>query len=141
MKFWFPDTPSIIWSSLCLIIMFLLNILSVKGFGEAEYWFSIIKVVTVIVFIITGIAMIFGILGGRPIGFTNFTIEDAPFNGGFFTILGVFMAAGFSFQGTELLGTAAGGRKIRKKIFQKRLNKFFGVFFYSIFWLFLSLDY
>ena len=47
--------------------------------------------------------MIFGIMGGESIGFTNFTIEDAPFNGGFFAILGVFMAAGFSFQGTEFL--------------------------------------
>ena len=125
MKFWFPDAPSIIWSSICLVIMFLFNYLSVKGFGEAEYWFSLIKVVTVIVFIITGIAMIFGILGGEPIGFTNFTIEDAPFNGGFFTILGVFMAAGFSFQGTELLGTAAGESEDPEKNIPKAIKQVF----------------
>jgi lysine-specific permease len=88
--------------------MFLLNYLSVKGFGEAEYWFSFIKVATVIVFIIVGLLMIVGILGGQVIGLKNFTISDAPFHGGFFTMLGVFMAAGFSFQGTELLGVAAG---------------------------------
>ncbi|CRK83683.1 amino acid permease [Neobacillus massiliamazoniensis] len=108
MKFWFPHTPSIIWSALFLVIMFLLNYLSVKGFGEAEYWFSLIKVVTVIIFIITGTLMIFGILGGQFIGFKNFTIGDAPFHGGFMSMLGIFMAAGFSFQGTELLGVAAG---------------------------------
>jgi lysine-specific permease len=108
MKFWFPDTPSYIWSAICLIIMFLINYLSVKGFGEAEFWFSLIKVVTVIVFVITGFLMIFGIMGGKPVGLKNLTIGDAPFHGGFMALLGIFMAAGFSFQGTELLGVAAG---------------------------------
>lgn len=108
MKFWFPHTPSILWSAVFLVIMFLLNYLSVKGFGEAEYWFSLVKVVTVIIFIITGSLMIFGIMGGHVIGFKNFTIGDAPFHGGFMSMLGIFMAAGFSFQGTELLGVAAG---------------------------------
>nr|WP_156793230.1 amino acid permease [Fictibacillus macauensis] len=109
MKFWFPNTPSFIWSALFLAIMFFLNYLSVKGFGEAEYWFSLIKVVTVIVFLVLGTLMIIGILGDQaPVGFKNFTIGDAPFHGGFFATLGVFMAAGFSFQGTELLGVAAG---------------------------------
>ncbi|MED1203859.1 amino acid permease [Heyndrickxia acidicola] len=108
MKFWFPDTPSYIWSAICLIIMFLINYLSVKGFGEAEFWFSLIKVVTVIIFVITGFLMIFGIMGGKPVGLKNLTIGDAPFHGGFMALLGIFMAAGFSFQGTELLGVAAG---------------------------------
>ncbi|AEP00178.1 MULTISPECIES: amino acid permease [Heyndrickxia] len=108
MKFWFPHTPSIVWSAACLLIMFLLNYLSVKGFGEAEYWFAIIKVVTVIAFIIVGALMIFGIMGGKAIGFHNLTIADGPVHGGFLAVLGIFMAAGFSFQGTELLGVAAG---------------------------------
>ena len=65
MKFWFPDTPSLIWSGLCLAIIFLLNYLSVKGFGESEYWFALIKVVTIIIFLIVGFMMIFGIMGGE----------------------------------------------------------------------------
>ncbi|WP_066368718.1 amino acid permease [Neobacillus fumarioli] len=108
MKFWFPHSSSLLWSGLFLVIMFLLNYLSVKGFGEAEYWFSLIKVVTVIIFIIAGVLMILGIMGGHTIGFKNFSIGDAPFHGGFMAMLGIFMAAGFSFQGTELLGVAAG---------------------------------
>ncbi len=108
MKFWFPHTPSFIWSGIFLVIMFLLNYLSVRGFGEAEYWFSLIKVITVIIFIIAGSLMIFGIMGDHTIGFENFTAGDAPFHGGFMSMLGIFMAAGFSFQGTELLGVAAG---------------------------------
>ena len=125
MKFWFPDTPSIIWSSICLAIMFLINYLSVKGFGETEYWFSLIKVVTVIIFIVTGFLMIIGIMGDKAVGFSNFTIGDAPFNGGFLAILGVFMAAGFSFQGTELLGVAAGESENPEKNIPKAVKQIF----------------
>lgn len=125
MKFWFPDSPSLLWSAVALVIMFLFNYMSVKGFGEAEYWFALIKVITVIIFLITGILIIFGIMGGETIGFSNFTIDDAPFNGGFFTILGIFMVAGFSFQGTELLGIAAGESENPEKTIPKAINSVF----------------
>lgn len=121
MKFWFPNSPSFIWSAIFLALIFLINYLSVQGFGETEYWFSLIKVVTVIVFIITGTLMIFGIMGDHAVGLKNFTIGDAPFNGGFMGLLAIFIAAGFSFQGTELLGVAAGetedpGKSIPKAV-------------------------
>ncbi|MGC4377500.1 amino acid permease [Fictibacillus sp. Mic-4] len=108
MKFWFPHSPSFLWSSLFLVVLFLLNYLSVKGYGEGEYWFSFIKVATIIIFLIVGVLMIFGIMGGAPIGFKNFTVGNAPFAGGFMATLGIFIAAGFSFQGTEIVGVAAG---------------------------------
>lgn len=126
MKFWFPDMPSFIWSAIALIMMFLINYMSVKGFGEAEFWFAMIKVVTVIIFLITGVLIILGIMGGKdPIGFSNFTMGEGPFNGGFFTILGVFMAAGFSFQGTELLGVTAGESEDPEKNIPKAIRSVF----------------
>ncbi|WP_027409147.1 amino acid permease [Anoxybacteroides tepidamans] len=125
MKFWFPHTPSLLWSALCLAIMFLLNYLSVKGFGEAEYWFSIIKVATVIIFLIVSFLMIIGIMGGDAIGFKNFTIGGSPFHGGFMATLGVFMAAGFSFQGTELLGVAAGESEDPKRNIPRSIRQVF----------------
>ena len=133
MKFWFPDTPSLIWSGLCLAIIFLLNYLSVKGFGESEYWFALIKVVTIIIFLIVGFMMIFGIMGGETVGFKNFTVADAPFNGGIMAIIGVFMAAGFSFQGTELLGVAAGETSDPERNIPKAIR--------SIFWRILFILY
>lgn len=108
MKFWFPHSSSFVWSLLFLVAIFLLNYLSVKGYGEGEYWFSFIKVATIVVFIIVGVLMIFGIMNGKPIGFKNFTVGDAPFAGGIMATLGIFIAAGFSFQGTEIIGVAAG---------------------------------
>lgn len=109
MSYWFPDTPTWLWSALFLGLMFLLNAISVKGFGEAEYWFSFIKVATVIIFIAIGVLMITGIMrGGEHAGWHNWVIKDAPFAGGFATMIGVAMIVGFSFQGTELIGIAAG---------------------------------
>lgn len=125
MKFWFPNSPSLLWSGLFLLIMFILNYLAVRGFGEAEYWFSLIKVVTVIVFIVMGTLMIFGIIGGEAVGFKNFTIGDAPFHGGFMAMLGIFMAAGFSFQGTELLGITAGETDDPEKNIPKAVRQVF----------------
>ncbi|TCW35778.1 lysine:proton symporter (AAT family) [Laceyella sacchari] len=108
MKYWFPDSPAILWSALFLALMFVLNALSVKGYGESEYWFSFIKVATVIIFIVVGLLMIVGILGGQAVGTKNWTVGEAPFSGGMMGIISVFMIAGFSFQGTELVGVAAG---------------------------------
>ena len=109
MKFWLPYVPGVVWSGVFLALMFALNAISVKGFGESEYWFALIKVVTVIVFIITGVYMIFGLMHGQEaVGLTNFTSGDAPFVGGLPAMIGVAMIAGFSFQGTELIGIAAG---------------------------------
>lgn len=105
--------PPWCWSLLFFTLIFLLNILSVRVYGESEYWFALIKVITVIVFLAIGVLTIFGILGGQYIGLSNFTIGDAPilghgWSGSFLTVLGVFLIAGFSFQGTELIGITAG---------------------------------
>ncbi len=126
MQYWFKDAPPIIWSALFLGIIFLLNIMSVRGFGEAEYWFAMIKVVTVIVFLFTSFGIIFGVLGGGdPLGFENFTIADGPFHNGFMAMFGVFMIAGFSFQGTELLGVAAGESEDPEKNIPRAIRSVF----------------
>lgn len=124
-KYWLPDSPSLLWSFLFLALMFALNVLSAKGYGESEYWFAIIKIVTVIIFLVLGVMMIFGILGGKPVGFSNFNLGGSPFHGGFFAIIGVFMAAGFSFQGTELIGVAAGESENPRKNVPRAIRQVF----------------
>lgn len=130
MTYWFDTPPyglpSWIWSALFLSIIFLLNVISVKGFGEAEYWFALIKVVTVVVFVVIGIAMIVGIFNGNTgVGWQNWQIGDAPFVGGFSAMIGVAMIVGFSFQGTELIGIAAGESKLPEKNIPKAIRQVF----------------
>lgn len=107
-RYWLPDADPLLWSALFLALLTGINALSVRAYGESEYWLAAIKVVTVLVFIAVGALMIAGILGGQRIGFGRFREDGTPFHGGFMGTLGVFMIAGFSFQGTELIGIAAG---------------------------------
>ena len=124
-QYWLPKSPGWIWSLLVLIVIFLINALTVSTFGETEYWLSIIKVTTVIIFLIIGFAMIFGIMNGPAVGLKNFTYKKAPFVGGIPAIINVFLIAGFSFQGTELIGVTAGESKDPKKAVPKAINDVF----------------
>ncbi|NVT51655.1 amino acid permease [Listeria monocytogenes] len=137
-QFWLPNTPAWLWSAIFLILIFGLNALSVKAYGESEYWFSIIKVATVIIFLIVGVLTIVGILGGEVIGFSNFTAGDAPFKGGFFAILGTFLIAGFSFQDTEMVGIAAGESATPETSVPKAIKQvFWRILLFYIFAIFI----
>lgn len=125
MKFWFPNSSSFLWSFLFLALMLLLNIFSARGYGEGEYWFSIIKVATIIVFLIVGLAMLVGFLGDKSVDFENFNLGGTPFHGGFSAIFMVFLAAGFSFQGTELVGLASGEAENPEKTIPKSIKQTF----------------
>ncbi|NNG81906.1 amino acid permease [Acinetobacter sp. ANC 5378] len=126
MKFWFPDIPGFYWSAIFLTIIFAINALTVKGFGETEFLFSLVKVVAIIVFIIIGITMIAKImLTPNMVTFANWTKGDAPFVGGLQAMIGVAMIAGFSFQGTEMVGVAAGESKDPKKTIPVAIKQIF----------------
>lgn len=87
---------------------------------------ALIKVITVLVFLAVGLLTIFGILGGHATYLENFAYKDAPFVGGIPTILSVFVVAGFSFQGTELIGITAGETKDPEKSLPKAIKQVFG---------------
>ncbi|STW49539.1 Lysine-specific permease [Klebsiella pneumoniae] len=97
-----------------------------RGFGEAEYWFSLIKVATVIIFIIVGVMMIVGISKGRsqPAGATGGSrMRRSP--AAFSAMIGVAMIVGFSFQGTELIGIAAGESENPEKNIPRAVRQVF----------------
>lgn len=125
MKFWFPHSPSLLWSMSFFVLIFLLNYLTVRGYGEGEYWCSFIKVAAIILFIVVGLLMVFGLLGGEAAGVKNFTTGKAPFPGGFLGTFLVFIAAGFSFQGTEIVGVAAGESENPAKNVPKAIKNVF----------------
>ena len=112
MQYWFPGSSILLWSGFFFILVFCLNLFSVRVYGEVEYWLSFIKVSTVIIFIIIGFLSILGLVGNHPsVGFENWNIGDAPFHHGWWGFISVFMIAGFSFQGSELIGVTAGEAK------------------------------
>ncbi|MEL7654387.1 MAG: amino acid permease [Bacillota bacterium] len=124
-KFWMPDANIFLWSAIFLALLDGLNFFSARGYGEGEFWFASIKVVTIIVFLVLGILMILGIMGGESPGFSNWTTGEAPFVGGFLPILGAFLLAGFSFQGTEIVGIASGESENPEKQVPKAIKAVF----------------
>jgi len=112
MHTWFPAISFSAWAAIFFGLIFLLNFVSVGLYGEMQYWFSGIKVVAVILFVLVGIFVIFGLLGSqKPVDFSNWTVGDGPFHAGWVGFVGVMMIAGFSFQGTEIFGMTAGETK------------------------------
>lgn len=110
MQHWFPDIPIWIWCAVFMVLLFVLNALTTKGFAEAEFWFASIKVIAVIAFIIIGGAAIFGLipLADRPTPHLTNLAPSGLFPAGISIIFVTMMNVIFSYQGSELVGIAAG---------------------------------
>ena len=108
-QYWFPALPS--WS-ISLALTFLLtltNLYSVKSFGEFEYWFSLIKVVSIALFLILGGAIIFGLIPGvHSPGTTNLLHRGGFMPNGISSIFMGIAVVMFSFMGSEIVAIAAG---------------------------------
>ncbi|NMM65558.1 amino acid permease [Clostridium sp. P21] len=111
MKNIFPNVNSLVWTVAFTILLVLLNILPSKNYGEVEFWFASIKVIAVILFVITGIGIMTGIIGGKAIGFSNFVNDGGAFPNGLKAILVSMLSAIFAFGGSDLIATAAGETK------------------------------
>jgi lysine-specific permease len=122
MNFWFPEINGAIFSMIFFVVIFVFNIFSVRVYGELEYGLSFMKVGVIILFIILGLIA----LGHKPqFGTNNWHIPGAPFHNGFLGFVTVFLFAGFSFQGSELIGVAAGETKDPKKNIPKSVKRVF----------------
>ena len=125
-QFWFPHVHAYIFSGIATIFIFIINALAVGAFGETEYWLSTIKVITIVIFLIIGVLTIFGILGqGNVDVIKNLSAGHHGFVGGPTGFVGVLLIAGFSFQGTELLGITAGESENPDKTITKAMNSIF----------------
>ncbi|SIT74737.1 amino acid permease [Edaphobacillus lindanitolerans] len=110
MQHWFPDVPVWIWCAVFMVLLFSLNALSTRGFAEAEFWFAGIKVLAVIAFLIIGFLAITGIvpLADRPVPGLGNLAPKGLFPAGIAIIFVTMMNVIFSYQGSELVGVAAG---------------------------------
>lgn len=111
MKNIFPTVNSLVWIIAFTMLLVLLNVLPARDYGEAEFWFASVKIIAVALFVITGIGIITGVIGGNAIGFTNFVNDGGAFPNGFKAILVCMLSAIFAFGGSDLIATAAGESK------------------------------
>ncbi len=124
LHFWWPELPTWIPGIVVIILLTLANLASVKMFGELEFWFASIKILTILLMIVAGFGIIFFGLGngGNPVGLSNLWA-----NGGFFTngFTGFFFALSIvfaSYIGVELIGVTAGETKDPEKNITKAIN-------------------
>ncbi|KAK4038745.1 amino acid permease [Parachaetomium inaequale] len=105
--YWNSNLDRSIFITIFLFAIFVINLFGVKGYGEAEFVFAIIKITAIIGFILLGIVIDIGgfpndsYLGGR------YWHTPGAFNNGFKGLCAVFVTAAFAFTGTELVGLAA----------------------------------
>lgn len=124
MQYWFPDLPAWIPGIVAMAILGAANLISVKSFGEFEFWFALIKIITIVLMIFAGIGLIFFGLGngGDAIGLSNLWANGGFFAGGwsgFFFALSLVVAA---YQGVELIGITAGEARDPKNTLTKAIQ-------------------
>ncbi|KAF8524045.1 amino acid transporter [Hysterangium stoloniferum] len=125
-NYWNKSVNNAAWITIFLLVVVTINFLGTRVFGECEFWFASIKVVTIIGLIILGLVID---LGGAPDhdrrGF-RFWHNPGPFvqflgikgpKGRFLGFWSVLIQAAYAFIGTEILGmTAAETRNPKKNI-------------------------
>lgn len=106
---WLPTVPLWLISFLLIILLKLTNIFSVKSFGEFEYWFSIIKIASIILFLCLGLAVILGLIPSiEPPGISNLTNMGGFMPNGISSVLVGIAIVFHAFVGVEIPAIAAG---------------------------------
>jgi len=130
-RFWFPAMPAWVWIALFSLLILYVNTISVGNLGSFETVLSMVKVVTIVAFLILGSAILFG-WGFPKVGLANFTAHGGFLPNGWRGVaLGVVMGL-FSFFGIEVVGSSAGEAANPKTAVPKALTRTVGalVLFY-----------
>jgi D-serine/D-alanine/glycine transporter len=125
-SFWWPDLPHWISAISIILLLLTLNILSVKAFGELEFWMAIIKVLAIIGLIVLGLYLcVTGFVSpsGVKAHISNLWSYGGFFPHGISGLLGGLQTAIFAFAGMEIIGTMMAETKDPKTILPDAINK------------------
>lgn len=131
-QFWWPEIPLWASSAFFFVVINMLNLASVKVYGEAEFWFSIVKVVAIIAMIIFGGYLLLSGTGGEQATIKNLWNDGGFFpkgllsaneNGGYEGLLAAMALIMFSFGGLELVGITAAEAENPEKNIPKATNQ------------------
>lgn len=131
-QFWWPHIPLWVSSLVFFVVINLINLSNVKIYGEAEFWFSIIKVVAIIAMILFGVYLLVSGTAGDGVSISNlwndggffpkklFVADGGGGYEGLFASLAIIM---FSFGGLELIGITAAEAESPEKTIPKATNQ------------------
>ena len=109
-RFWNPAVPQWLPAVIALAVLYGTNLLAVRVFGELEFWFALIKVVTIVALILTGLFVITFHVGalGPTASFSNLWSHGGFLPGGMLPVLLALQIVMFAYEGVELIGVTAG---------------------------------
>ncbi len=144
MQVWFPDVPQWVWALAALAAMGAVNLAAVKAYGEFEFWFAMIKVVTIVLMIVGGGAMIvFGLgNGGVATGISNLWTHGGFMPNGIKGVLMALQMVMFAYLGVEMIGLTAGEADKPQKSIPDAINSVFWrilIFYVGALFVILSL--
>ncbi|MEF9904192.1 amino acid permease [Streptomyces sp. P9-A2] len=123
-NYWFPQIPQWVTALVFLLVLFGANLISVKMFGEIEFWFSMIKVTAIIGMIVIGLGVL--TLGFSAAGDTaavsNLWAFDGFFPKGIGSSLMTLQGVMFAYLAIEIVGVTAGESKNPEKTLPKAIN-------------------
>lgn len=124
-QFWFPNIPSWLIQIVFLGTLAAVNLIAAKVFGEAEFWFALIKIIAIVALIATGVFMMFT-HSTTPLGhasvqniFHNFPM----FPHGGLSFISAFPMVFFAFQGIEFVSITIGEAETPHRIIKKAVNE------------------
>ncbi|BAQ75478.1 amino acid permease-associated protein [Pseudomonas sp. Os17] len=124
-QYWFPGVAAWIPAIVMLLTLFALNVLTVKLFGEVEFWFAIIKIIAVVTLISVSLVLIataFVSPSGVSASLSHLLDRQAALPNGLMGFFAGFQMAIFSFAGTELIGTAAAETRDPERTLPRAIN-------------------
>jgi len=123
-QYWF-EIPQWIPAILVLVILLGLNLLTVKLFGELEFWFAMIKVITILALIVIGVILL--VVGFKTdagvVSISNLWAYGGLFPNGISGFLLAFQMVVFAFVGIELVGVSAAETANPQKSIPSAINK------------------
>ncbi|MBM9624525.1 amino acid permease [Streptomyces zhihengii] len=123
-NFWFPQVPQWVTALVFLATLYLANLISVKLFGEIEFWFSMVKVTALIGMIVIGLGVVtFGFSqAGETAAVSNIWGHGGIFPNGIGSSLMTLQGVMFAYLAVELVGVTAGESEDPEKTLPKAIN-------------------
>ncbi|RFQ37289.1 GABA permease [Pseudomonas sp. ATCC 13867] len=104
---WFPGAPIWILAFVITSALTVTNLFSVKNYGEFEFWLALIKVVSIIAFLVLGCAAIFGFSPNSEVSGIGHLTSEGFLPKGWGAVLAALLTTMFSFMGSEIVTIAA----------------------------------
>ncbi|SMF83824.1 amino acid/polyamine/organocation transporter, APC superfamily (TC 2.A.3) [Paenibacillus uliginis N3/975] len=125
LQYWFTEVPLWLLSLACAAFIVLINLMSVGTFGEFEFWLAGIKIAMIIIFIVLGVCLIFGVIPSDHTPYLqNFTNSGGFLPNGWTSVFSALLVVMFSYGGSELIGLTLTETENAERILPKVVGNF-----------------